>query len=67
MMGYNGTVFAYGQTASGKTYVSIYDMKSEPILIHFCCCLDNGKYTSVILHSLHVTKVSLVFKMLFPI
>ncbi|KAI8375495.1 P-loop containing nucleoside triphosphate hydrolase protein [Blakeslea trispora] len=22
MMGYNGTVFAYGQTASGKTYVS---------------------------------------------
>ncbi|KAG1096806.1 hypothetical protein G6F42_018299 [Rhizopus arrhizus] len=33
MMGYNGTVFAYGQTASGKTYFE---------LIIFSLKLDNG-------------------------
>ncbi|KAI8637677.1 P-loop containing nucleoside triphosphate hydrolase protein [Parasitella parasitica] len=32
MMGYNGTVFAYGQTASGKTYTMVLDI----FLIRIC-------------------------------
>ncbi|KAG2176117.1 hypothetical protein INT43_005350 [Umbelopsis isabellina] len=35
MDGYNGTVFAYGQTASGKTYIGKYECWSGVIFIAF--------------------------------
>ncbi|RUS30322.1 P-loop containing nucleoside triphosphate hydrolase protein [Jimgerdemannia flammicorona] len=33
MEGFNGTVFAYGQTASGKTFVSTYGIDEQPGVI----------------------------------
>jgi len=35
LQGYNCTLFAYGQTGTGKTYVSLYLSMPTPIDIHF--------------------------------
>jgi len=51
MRGFNGTIFAYGQTASGKTYTMLgVDRYEEVSQVRSSCTFQDGK-KSIVSHN----------------